>query len=331
MTEELNKIQKLNNENYFQWKFRMEMVLIKNKLWKAVTTTTLPTATGEIAKWKDIDDEARATLCLSVDDSQLCHIRNCRTANEVWCSLKNYHEKSTVNMKTQLMRLICDTKMSENGDMEKHLNEINELFEKLAAIGEERLSESWRVPMILRSLPKSYDILITALEVRDEASLTLNVVQSKLIEEYKKRRQEQCSSDSASVLLKVSDSFADVTCFFCQKEGHVKKDCQKYKKWLQKKKSGEIQHANVLQQKDDQNNGYNFIFQAGNKHSVGSKWIVDSGASCHIAKDKNLFKDIDFSFNEKISVANGYPVICEGKGTCKVEFVNSFGINSTIY
>ena len=30
-----------------------------------------------------------------------------------------------------------------------------------------------------------------------------------------------------------------IKCFFCRKEGHIKKDCYKYKSWLEKKKKQE--------------------------------------------------------------------------------------------
>lgn len=48
--------------------------------------------------------------------------------------------------------------MRENDSVESHVGQINEMLEKLASIGEESLSKSWRVSMLLLSLPKSYDI-----------------------------------------------------------------------------------------------------------------------------------------------------------------------------
>ena len=52
---------------------------------------------------------------------------------------------------------------------------MEELFEKLANAGQE-LAENLRVAMILRSLPSSFDTLTTALEIRADADLTIELV-----------------------------------------------------------------------------------------------------------------------------------------------------------
>lgn len=61
------------------------------------------------------------------------------------------------------------------------INHIQDLFVKLRDIGEETLSKKWNVAMLLSSLPRSYDALITALETRSESDLTFAMAQQKLI------------------------------------------------------------------------------------------------------------------------------------------------------
>lgn len=41
--------------------------------------------------------------------------------------LSSYHEKSIVNRKSQIIRPRCDTKMSEDGGMERRIKEMSEL------------------------------------------------------------------------------------------------------------------------------------------------------------------------------------------------------------
>lgn len=337
------KIVKLNNANYYNWKFKMEMLLIKSRLWKHVQGIGIPTETEEaaLAKWKEADDDARATISLNIEDDQIRHVRDCTSAKQAWTKLKEYHEKSTCTRKTQLMRVICDMKMEEDGDMEMHINQMNEMFGKLASIGEEKLSEAWRVPMLLRSLPESYDILVTALEARDEATLTLNVVQSKLIEEYQKKKANSPGTDS---LLQVGSSrnYNVVKCHFCQCDGHVRNDCEKYKRWL-KKKSTERQQNGNSNFKMKSNEGLrdgnqsanvispsqqNYIFVINGCYD--NRWIVDSGATCHISNEKGMFRDIDYNVKERICVANGQSVISEGRGTCVANFLNSQGQKASI-
>ena len=57
-------------------------------------------------------------------------------------------------------------------------------------------------------------------------------------------------------------------CFFCKKKGHMKKDCPKYKKWLEKK-------GNLISLVCYESN---FV----NTHQYD--WWIDSGSTIHIAK-----------------------------------------------
>lgn len=66
---------------------------------------------------------------------------------------------------------------------------MQELFTKLRIIGEDKLSESWKVAMLLSSLPKEYDSLVTVLETRKEEELTFALVQQKVIADFERRTQ----------------------------------------------------------------------------------------------------------------------------------------------
>lgn len=133
-------IAKLNNENYFTWKFRVELLLIKDEVWHVVEKPA-PVLSADrsnqstVDAWKKCDDKARAMIGLLVEDNQLNHIRNKATAKQWWDALKDHHEKSTLSNKVILMRKICNTKMQENGDMEAHINELSGSFQRLVALG----------------------------------------------------------------------------------------------------------------------------------------------------------------------------------------------------
>jgi hypothetical protein len=57
--------------------------------------------------------------------------------------------------------------------MEKHLNTMLDLIDKLATIGR-NMDEDMVVSMIFISLPETYNSLITALESRKESELTIS-------------------------------------------------------------------------------------------------------------------------------------------------------------
>lgn len=228
MSECSTKITKLNNSNYSNWKFRIELLLLKENLWKKVivgrrpavipTSNANPTPKNEkdLSDWDEADDQARGIIGLSVDDDQLLHIRNKKTAKEVWTALKEYHEKNTLTNKVHLMRTICSLKLENGGNVIDHINRMQESFIKLRDIGEDELSENWSVAMLLSSLPRQYDSLITALESRKEEELTFALVQQKVIAEYERRLYGGKSStvSNDSVLKTVAKSGR---CFFYMK------------------------------------------------------------------------------------------------------------------
>lgn len=208
-------VTKLNNENYQVWKYKLKLLLLKEGLWDQVSSVA-PTEAIAAAAWKTKDDKARATIGLNVGDSQLIHIRKARTAKEVWDSLKNYHEKSTLTSKVYLLRQICNLKLAETGNMEEHINAMLDLVSKLTALGEE-LVDHLIVAMLLSSLPESNGTLITAFESRSEAELTLELVKGKLLDEFN-RRKGPANVDGDTALKTSQRRTDDKVCFSAKKQ-----------------------------------------------------------------------------------------------------------------
>jgi hypothetical protein len=82
------------------------------------------------------------------------------------------------------VRQICILKL-EGGNVEIHITEMTNLFQKFIDLEEEPMSNNWSIAMLLSSLPKSYDVLVTALGTKDDRQLDLGLVQSKIIAKYK--------------------------------------------------------------------------------------------------------------------------------------------------
>ena len=56
-----SKIENLNNQNYQTWKFKMELLLIKEDLWETITKEIPDPVTAE---WQTKDAKARAIIGL---------------------------------------------------------------------------------------------------------------------------------------------------------------------------------------------------------------------------------------------------------------------------
>ena len=90
-----NSVTKLNEENYGDWSMMMEAVLVRKQLWDIVNGEKMrPMGSDNSAAVKNFtrkQAEARAELVLTVENSQLPHLRNADPA-KIWEDLKNIHE-----------------------------------------------------------------------------------------------------------------------------------------------------------------------------------------------------------------------------------------------
>src|SRR6218665_2203655 len=128
-----NKIEKLNNQNYQIWKFNRELLINKEDLWETVTKEIPDPVTAE---WQTKDAQARAIIGLQAADNHLHLIRKQTTAKGSWQILKKYHERATLSSKVNLLKRLCGLKLTEHGNMENHLAEMQNLIDQLASLGE---------------------------------------------------------------------------------------------------------------------------------------------------------------------------------------------------
>ena len=174
--------------------------------------------------------------------------------------------------------------MREGTSVEKHLKDMKELTDRLAAMGAP-IAEEDQVVTLLGSLLKSYSTLVTILEARS-GDISLNYVQQALLPEEQKLNGQNHSSDPDTLRgdsALVGDSnkrfnpCKPLTCFGCGQAGHIKRDCPKNKK-------GKSRKAKTA---DEKSYGDNDIAYAAWKDcSQNSLWLVDSSASSHMTWNK---------------------------------------------
>lgn len=116
-------------------------------------------------------------------------------------------------------------RLLEGGNVEKHLEEMQDLVDKLAALGQ-NLDENLQLAMILGSLPDSFNSMVTALDTRPENELTLELVQNILLNDGKRRQGHESSDILSERAMQVNNS---IECFFGHQKGHKKFKCPKWK------------------------------------------------------------------------------------------------------
>ena len=180
-------------------------------------------------------------------------------------------------------------KLKEGGSVSEHIKTMTEIFEALALIGD-AVNEEDRVVQLLVTLPESYNVLVTALETLSENVPKWELVTERLLHEELKLREKATDSDRRKALVvngqkNFNRPKKHLTCYFCHKPGHIKKECRKF---LALKKEG----ANTVKTKEHESYGEALVTMHALAATSKSSWIVDSGATCHMCNNKYLFAEL---------------------------------------
>lgn len=292
-------ITKLNSENYFSWKLKVEMLLREQGIWEAVSAKKPDPENDE---WKSMDEKARATIILLVEDNQLQHVRGAQTAAEAWKSLQVFYQ-STGNRST-LMRSIISLKAREGDNIESHVQQMTDLFQRLVAVDSGIMSSSFMAAILLVSLPDSYKDLIISLRYKKEEELTTTYVASKIIEAYRRRTEREKDSEVDGAFM-MSKKF----CKYCKIRGHAIDECRKKAKPDQNKRVAIAKHPDE------------FLFTIGNAHSA-QHYMIDIAASRHFTGQKDHYISFDPQYRASVQLVNGEIVQAMGIGDIMLMFVN---------
>lgn len=313
MAETKATVEKLNDGNYAVWKFKMRLLLTKEKLLKVVTD---PKPELADASWNSNDEKAQALIGLALEDTQLIHVMTKLTAKEMWDALKDYHERASLSSIIHVVRQLITIRMPENGNMAEHLKEMAALRLRLTALGEE-VKDNWFMALMLSSLPRSYDGLIVALESRPDADLTVDFVKGKLLDEGRRRVESECHSGEKALVMNTAKSnnanksnVKKGVCHYCKKEGHYRRDCHKFAQDKRDQKKPDNQKANVAV---SSNSGFE-VCLAASRVQRSDLWYLDSGATAHMTSDASLLDSVDTSKATVVCLADGKSVKSLGTG-----------------
>ena len=309
-------IPKLNGANYATWSYQVRFYLTREKLYDIISSD-LPAQRDEA--WKTKDTEAQAAIVMLIDPTQFQYVKNQTTAKGMWDSLKDHYQPKTITNKLSLFRRIMDMNFN-GGNMEEYLDSIVKICDDLRAIGANHMASDEMIKAyMLCKLPPEYDSIRNAIEMRDDAEISVEFVRVKLIEEWKMRQSRDFGSQSDTVM-KASTSIPK--CYYCDRPGHYKRDCNKLKRDKETKrgKSNGMKSnskANVVKCSGD--DGAAFVFSASNGKNVRD-WIVDSAATKHMTCDRDFFVDIDPKHREPVTLADNSVKYSEGIGSGNITY-----------
>lgn len=319
------KIEKLNDSNFHAWKQKIVLLLALRDLDEHIDDDArAPEDDPEKLKWEKGDRKAKAVIGLSLSDEQLEHVRDVRTAKEMWDTILDVFEKQTLLNKLTARRRFYTATMHNGEKMLSYINRVKQMAATLKSMGV-TIDDEELAMALLNGLPSSYESLIVALDALGSESkvFTFDHVRSRLMQEEQRaelRDQSSSKKSDSSALLNIRENGRNEQpknerslqttwkCTNCGRSGHTADRC-----WGQDvngkrppapadytgKKSQQKANAVTVNSGDDNKNEvanpavvYTCLMAKLNDSSALSgvfSWVIDSGCTAHMTFDRSLF------------------------------------------
>ena len=330
----------------------MEALAAKNDNYGYMTGTTIcpksltPTDTNKAEveareklrlDWHYGSLKARSDIVLTMKPSELTHIRHCKYAYDVWEKLKAVYQSRGPARKATLLKKILFAKMAENEDMSQHIISFVNTVDQLESMNFD-IPEDMLTILLLYSIPDTYENFRAAIESRDNLP-TLELLQSKLLEEYDARKEKGNADDAnkafnarapANARSKpTEEKFSKgkpkkgITCNYCRKRGHLSRDCWKRTADNKEKASciNESEQAVYATDKKTQINK-----ESASLTNVQQAWCFDSGATSHMCNEKSKFVNLEPISNLRVELAVNDSTEALGRGTVSVRTENGLKV-----
>jgi len=117
----LHESGKLDGSNFSNWKFKIQTLLESANAWSIVTGSELrPGSATQEQDWDKMETKAKVILKMFVKDNIIPHIRDCKSATDIWTIIKNLYQTKNTNrvlslkgklfaMKMRRMSLLLDS------------------------------------------------------------------------------------------------------------------------------------------------------------------------------------------------------------------------------
>ncbi|UYV72199.1 hypothetical protein LAZ67_9002155 [Cordylochernes scorpioides] len=295
-------VEKLTGSNYRSWKFNMKMLLIERGLWECVINEETIDADKDQRKYEKTkikQEKALATIALSISTEQQIHVIDCKTASEAWTTLEQIFEPKSRARILQLKKQFVNIKFIEEENMINYLSRFKTCSDHLREAGCEVKDEDLAYSM-LAGLPDSYHGIIINFSNMTDDEFTSSKVRQVLLTEHERRttRKEDSSKEVLQVNKLQNNNSTDSRrkCYRCGKIGHIATNCRGMK---QTTRNRDNQHYQRKVNKSD-----NFL-AALNLTSDEDSWLLDSGATNHVCRNKDWFVDLREVSSDPIMTESG--------------------------
>lgn len=298
---------------------------MREGLWGIVSGAELQPDEGELrVKFREKQEKALGTLILSVSPQLHYVLGNPLPAcpNALWVTLERKFQRKTWANISEKRKKLHSLHMKEGESVEEHMRTLTELMDQLSVIDTPIKLEE-RSMYLIESLPPSMDTLVTAMSGSVDVPDWDTIAEKLRTEESKQRsRGADLKQEEEALLLKKlakgrgkkgaipgKHFHSGIKCYKCGKRGHYKSDCpqtdtpERYGGLMQEGSSGDEDEDLLL-----------CHALAASPH-LADMWVVDSGATSHMCKNKNLIKDYKDLHQVQVKVGDGGTLGAIGTGT----------------
>lgn len=211
------------------------------------------------------------------------------------------------------MRRLVNLKLRSGNSIAGHTSEFQSLVNQLASV-DLKFDDEMQGLFLLSSLPDDWETLVVSLSnSAPDGKLTMNMVSDALFNEEARRKEMGTSNYDGTQALVVdgrgrsqerghgssnrgrsSSRGHSFTCYHCGQEGHIRRNCPKYKAEKGKDKNQPAEASTVsvpFRYEDDLEDA---LIAATNTSDAGEPdWVLDSGCSVHMCTDRKSFAEYE--------------------------------------
>ena len=299
------------------WKVQCRMALVRDGLWEIVAgTETAPPEeeAARLSKFLAKRNRALATIVLAVDPALMYLIGDPDDPVAVWKKLQEQFQKKTWANKLALCRRLHALQLKEGESVQDHIKAMTELFNEMAIVGD-AIDEEDRVVYLLASLPDSLNTLVTALEVVTEW----------LLHAERKQKEKKSVDSSGEKAMALTIKGRGPKCHYCYKFGQIQRNCSERIKDERKAKQDGPGITRGRRRDSTSKATEHDAVGLVTRHVLRvsepiSRWVVDSGATCHICNSKELFEEFHpLQVPQQVTIGDGRTLEAVGTGVVSLK------------
>ncbi|KAF7140887.1 hypothetical protein RHSIM_Rhsim06G0188700 [Rhododendron simsii] len=252
----MNTMIQLTATNYAVWKPRMEDMLSWRDLYDPLELLGVKPADMKTEDWKKMNQKAVGLIRQCIGQEVFHHVAQETDVYTLWTKLEGMYQSKTSRNKALLMRGLVNLKLKSGNSVAVHSSGFQNLVNQLASVVM-KLDDELEALLLLSSLPDDWETLVVSLiNSALDGKLTTALVKDALFNEEARRKEMGTDYDDGSRALAIDGNrgrspgrgnrnrrgggsrsrprggtpiSGSFTCYHCQEEGHIKRNCPEYK------------------------------------------------------------------------------------------------------